>query len=96
MAFVLKGKRTPYKIVKSYKPLVVIVKGHDHPKCEDMMKVLRETKDCVISQSKYLSFDERYTEEANSFLDNLIKTAEVLVDFREVKNTKKIYYENFS
>ena len=82
----MKRKRKAIRIMKTYNPYILVVKGWDHPDAEDYLKVVHESADAVISKSRYLSFDERYKTDFDKIINDLIesKKIEVVEDFRNV------------
>lgn len=90
LVFIPKGKRKALQIRKTYNPFVLVIKGHGHPNPEELMKVIKETEDCKISQSKYASFDERFAQEADELLASIITPQNLLIDVRHTQGTKII------
>lgn len=84
--FIPKRKRNAVQIMKTFQPYILVVRGWDAPDPEEHMKVISASKDCVVSQSKYRSFDKRYKTDFNSIIDEAIKNGkiEVIADFRNV------------
>lgn len=71
--FVPKGGRRLRGFVKSYKPFVMIVKGHGHPEPAELFgKTISEGDGVTVKQGTYAAFDERWVEDfkaANDFAD---------------------------
>lgn len=82
--FIPKGKRNPCKIIKGYRPYLLIIKGHDTPDPEGMFdKTTSRTEQdgkVFIQNSKYSSFDDRYKID----FDQIINKAniEIVADYR--------------
>lgn len=68
MIMIPKGKRNPIKIIKGYKPFILIVEGFDHNQPPEMLNK-REENGLIVGESKYLSFDERYKTDFNKWFN---------------------------
>ena len=85
VGFIPKRKRKGVRLLKGYQPYLVVLKGHGHPDADDIMQVISTSTDgTVVKQSKYSSFDDRYTSEFNELLDSYLTkpNVEVLLDHR--------------
>ena len=84
--FIFKGKRTTQRFVKGYNPFFLILKGWDTPNYSDDEGFnITKKEDVTISKSKYLSFDERYILDFNTFINPLLDKNIILADYRENK-----------
>lgn len=87
------GKRKQTGFIKGFNPYLVILKGFNNPDPESMMnKGTTDANGTTISQSRYLSFDDRYKTDFDSVLNEFIKNNPdaVLMDVRHTQNTNVI------
>jgi hypothetical protein len=88
VSFVPKRKRKGVRILKTYKPYLVVLDGlHPDLYPESGMVVTKEDDTVKISESKYLCFDERYDSDFDKILDAYltIYKPNVLMDARSTK-----------
>lgn len=87
--FIPKGKRKAVRILKSYKPYLLICAGWNCPNTQGMFGA-EETKEypeghVKIRQSRYSSFDDGYKKDFDVIIDNMITRGDIVVvaDYRD-------------
>jgi len=87
VTMVPKRKRIARKFMQTYDPYMVIVAGWDLPNIDDGMKVIKDEPGIQVKQAQYMSFDKRWTKDADDVLDTYLanKGVEVLADYRAAK-----------
>lgn len=84
--YIPKGKLNPRHFVDGYQPTTIIIEGWNHPaEAGATYHPARKTESgAIVSQSRYLAHDPRYTAEGKDFMDQYLKTsrAKVIIDFR--------------
>ena len=83
-----KGKRKPLSFLKAYKPMILILEGHQHPEPASLYKEAKfSSPDVVVSESRYAACDDRWDTDFDKLIDAYIaKTgASVIADYRHTK-----------
>lgn len=84
-----KRKRTARRFRQTYRPYIVVLKGWNHPKPDEILnhyKTIKEDKTVCVKQSIYTSFSGEYTSDFDKAFNEYITNnkVEVLFDVREV------------
>ena len=86
--FIPKGKRKEIKLSKTYNPMMLVLEGHGHPTPEDLFSVnFSKTAEAEVKKAAYVSFDDRYNTDFDSFIDSYIEksNAKIVADYRFTK-----------
>lgn len=83
-----KGKRKPIGFVQTYNPYLIVLEGYGHPEPQSMFYKSKTTQsNLIVSESKYSSFDKRYSTDFDNILDTYLneKSIKPLLDCRYTK-----------
>lgn len=84
--YIPKGKRSARVYIKGYKPYLLILEGHGHPKPEDMfLPPVMSESGLAVSRTKYASFDDRWQSDFDKKIETYLETCKVLFDYRFTK-----------
>ncbi len=94
VSFVPKGKRNGYKIRGTYKPYILVLRGHGHPQPADFLNAgVTDENGTTIRESRYPSFDDRYKTDFDNMMREYLKTHSPLMDVRHTQGTEIIPQE---
>jgi len=87
VTFIPSKKRKARQILKSFQPMILILEGIGHPDPETIWGGSKKENDVTVTQSKYSSFDERWSSDFDSLIDKYIQESgvNVIADYRHTK-----------
>lgn len=88
--YIPKGKRKPTGFVVGYRPYVVILEGIGHPEPDDAFGPSKDDGVLITKQTRYSSFDERYSTEFDQKIEKYLSDKKPLLDIRHTVNTNVI------
>lgn len=82
-----RGKRKAKRYLQTYNPYMIVLEGANHLDVSDGYEVVSTDNDVTVRQSKYTSFDSKWTEDADKEIDSYLAAsgAVVIADFRHTK-----------
>lgn len=86
--FIPKGKRTARRVLKTYRPYLLVLKGWETPAPGDMWRLVSKTDDATVSQSKYSAFDERWETDFDSQVEKA--DCKVIADYRHTNGFRSV------
>ena len=78
--FIPKGKRKPRRIIKGYRPYILILKDWNNIDPDSGYKIIKNDENVIIRESKYNSFDDNYKKDFDNIINNY--DVEIIADYR--------------
>lgn len=81
VVFIPRRKRKAIRILKGYKPYILILNGWDNPEPNGMYGTETKKDGVIIKKSTYTSFDDRYKSDFDRIIDK--HKEKFLADYRD-------------
>lgn len=83
VTFKPRRKRNAVRIIKGYKPYLLILKGWDNPNPQEMCGKVKQEGNVIIKESTYSSFDDNYKIDFDNMIDEYRE--KFIADYRDKK-----------